>query len=352
VKGGFLMMPAKVVGVMIGKNTPLPDYTELVHKYYFKILFFKPEDINWRTCRVSGLYLTRYGLYRKIMPLPHVIYNQVYPQSIAVIKRLKKLQPSIQIFNYITQFDKWVVYELLAQTDLHPYLPPTYLFDLTTLKQTLDDYQCVILKPRKSSQGHGIWRITLLDNAQVLFEHGILPLQLPYSDMVLETLNHLIKPEKMLIQKYISLAQIDGAVFDIRSLIQKNGSGAWQVTALTSRVAQESGFITNVYQRVMHADQLLKQLDYPTDDILNLISSLSLQVASALDQTVQNLGEISVDFGLDTAQQPWIIEVNGKPSKQIYTDLADDAIIEQADLKPLEYALYLLQHSTHARLAK
>ena len=151
----------------------------------------------------------------------------------------------------------------------------------------------------------------------------------------------------MIIQEYIDLAAVSNAPFDIRALVQKNGAGHWQVTAVTSRVAENNQYITNIYQQILLTEQLLRENNYPAEQILTQVEELSIKTAEVLEQALGHLGEICVDIGLDQNNKPWIIEVNGKPDKQIYEELNNPELINRVHLTPLEYAHYLNTQKRH-----
>ncbi|HBG02774.1 MAG TPA: ATP-binding protein, partial [Firmicutes bacterium] len=50
---------------------------------------------------------------------------------------------------------------------------------------------------------------------------------------------------------------------------------------------------------------------------------------------------ISVDFALDTEGHLWIIEVNGKPDRNLFFTLRDEELIKRILVSPLEYACFL-----------
>lgn len=74
--------------------------------------------------------------------------------------------------------------------------------------------------------------------------------------------------------------------------------------------------------------------------LMEQIVDVALETAETLEKDGL-LGELSVDFGIDQDHQPWIIEVNGKPAKELFAKLNDMAMIERVYLCPIEYALYL-----------
>lgn len=335
------MQRKQVIGILVNRNSG-EAYAGLKIKHDFNLIYFNPEDINWRRRTIRGLYRTKYGLHYKSMPIPLVIYNRLYPHDSETIKQLMSLRPPVQVFNQITQLDKWIIYKELVETELEPYLPRTYEYDMAGLHEALADHQQVVLKPRIGRQGAGIWRLTVKPANQLKIEHELpLPILLPYSEAMMKLLHILMIPYTMIIQEYIDLAKADGASFDIRALVQKNRCGDWEVTAITSRVAEKNHYITNIYEKILLTSQLLSEYDYPTNKILACVEDLSVTAAEKLEKALGHLGEISVDIGLDQSCKPWIIEVNGKPDKLLYGELDNPDLLQKVQTTPLEYASFL-----------
>ncbi|GEM_PF-4402130 len=75
--------------------------------------------------------------------------------------------------------------------------------------------------------------------------------------------------------------------------------------------------------------------------VLAKLKGLSRKVARLLEKRFVMLGELSVDFALDTEGKVWIIEVNGKPDRNLFFALRDEELIQRILARPLEYACYL-----------
>ena len=329
------------IGILVNKHSAEP-YPEFAAKCKLKLILFTPEGIDWQMRTVSGLYLTKYGVHFKRMPLPKVIYNRLYPHDQQTISRLTSLSPPIHVLNRITQFDKWTIHKLLTATDLAAYLPQTYEYDMATLHDALIRHGDIVIKPRLGRQGSGLWRLTALPGNRLLIKPAVpVPIAVPYTDAIINLLHILMIPYTMVIQEYIHLAAVDGCHFDLRALVQKNRHGDWQVTALTSRIAQADQYITNYYQKVMAAEELLANHQFPVKAILDATETISIKTARILEQKLGHLAEISGDLCLDQANKLWIVEVNGKPDKLLYCEQKDPELVEQVYLTPLEYGLYL-----------
>lgn len=329
------------IGLLVNEHSSEP-YAEYAARHNLKLLAFTPEGICWEKRTAAGLYLTRYGAHFKRLPLPKTIYNRLYPHDPQLISRLIALSPKLQVFNQVTQFDKWVVHRMLSATDLAACLPNTYEYDMASLHQALSQHGDIVIKPRLGRQGSGLWRLTVVPGGKLMIKPALpVPIALPYTDAVVNLFHVLMIPYTMVIQEYIDLASVNGRCFDLRALVQKNGRGSWQVTALTSRIAQADQYVTNYYEKVMQAEELLKDHEFPAADIISTARATSIKAAEVLEANLGHLAEASVDLALDRANKLWIIEVNGKPDKQLYAELNDGKLLEQVYMKPLEYALYL-----------
>lgn len=90
------MQRKQVIGILVNRNSG-EAYAGLKIKHDFNLIYFNPEDINWRRRTIRGLYRTKYGLHYKSMPIPLVIYNRLYPHDSETIKQLMSLRPPVQV---------------------------------------------------------------------------------------------------------------------------------------------------------------------------------------------------------------------------------------------------------------
>ncbi len=331
------------IGILVDNKAPVKIYETLAIKHRLNLLFFTPNDINWTEKTTAGLYLSKHGWrQRERSYLPNVIYNRLYPQQEHIQSRLTLIKPAMKIFNHITQFDKWNIYEVLSQTSLALYLPKTYQYKKDILQQAVIEHKSIIIKPCKGYQGLGLLRIELLENNRYAIAYELdFPIVVPNQKLVIELIDLIMQPKSNIIQEYIALATINHNLFDIRALVQKARTGSWEVTAITSRLAYSNYFITNIYQQLKPTAVLLRINGFDVQSILTSVKEISMQTAIELEANIGHLAEISVDFGIDQAGKLWIIEVNGKPNKQIYQELDDPELVEKVYLSPLLYALYL-----------
>lgn len=120
--------------------------------------------------------------------------------------------------------------------------------------------------------------------------------------------------------------------------------GLWSVTNLVSRIANKGSYNTSIYDKACLSQQVLKRLFPPeqVNAIMTTIYDISLRTAEIIDmETSYHLGEFSVDFALDKDAHPWIIELNGKPQKDLYNGIRNQTAVYK---RPMQYAHYLWKH--------
>ena len=328
-----------LIGFLSDRLRTFPSY-RYIQEDIVRLMVFAPNSICWDTQRINGLLLNKYEWIKAELRFPDVVYNRCYSNQRPLINRVEAVIGEHKVFNHETRFDKWKTHKLLKNSAVGKYLPQTRLLDYEELSTCLAEknlHPGFVLKPRWGSQGQGIFWITKemgmiianrSDNTPLVT--GSDPLQ------VIEVLREHIPETKYLVQQFIPLATVDNGVFDIRILLQKNGFGHWAVSGGLSRVAMAGHYVTNICGDIRSLDDMLGN----DIGLMDRLIELSIETATALEKEGL-LGELSVDFGIDWDNQPWIIEVNGKPSKELFASLKDMAMIERVYLRPIEYALYL-----------
>lgn len=322
--------------LMMNNVQRVPYYRELWQDKSGDLLFFDPAGIDWEKELITGLEL-KSGRWRKgYFAFPNTIYNRCFPEPEKVISRLSEIVGSANVFNSLTHFDKWEVYQALQGSEAASYLPQTYKYNEENLPQLLAEHKSLILKPRFGHGGYGVVKVTLLlPNLVTILSYAI-PLPVWGEEHYIPFLIAVAPPEKFIAQQYIASANSDNYKADVRILMQKNAKGKWEVGGELSRVALYSNLLTNNYAEILPAS------DVASPEQLATMHSLSNIVATRLDDSFKNLGELGVDFLMDEAGRPWILEVNGKPDKSLFRKLGDDQMLRRVYLNPLDYQKHLL----------
>ncbi|MCP3774218.1 YheC/YheD family protein [Paenibacillus sp. MZ04-78.2] len=348
------------IGILVTKRSSRKRILKLYQRYHnlnLKLYAFTPADIHWKEQRIIGLSLNK-GIWKQSsFPFPHVVYNRCFNKKIKImtIQRLEKAIGRNKCFNNINFFNKWDLYKLLKQSNINSYVPDTFLYNKVNVSELLEKYKLVYIKPIYGFKGESVYRVELTDNGDVHISlHSLAPRYIcRKNEGIQEKLDEILGLKKYMVQQGIRMSQIDNQFFDIRVLVQKGILGEWTVSAITCRVAYEHYFNTSMCEAIYDVAEILPRLFLPkkmNEILLQSLYEVSVRAAQEAETHMGSLGELSVDFVLDEHGKLWIIELNGKPQKNIYEDIKcfkDKKLIYR---RPLEYAYYLSVLSDNKKL--
>ena len=308
------------------------------------VVVFTPYGINWTRETVSGLVFQDGKWDRGVTRFPDVVYNRLYGTNPKTIGRLAQKLGSQRVYNRENRLDKAEVGNILARSKLQRYLPETLEYSWDNLNKLLKKHQRVILKPAYGHYGFDIFLLVQAESqVQVYIETLRKPAYRFSNEQSLRTWTEEMLTEqaerKYLVQQWIEPLKYEKRFFDLRLLLQRNGRGTWEVTAMMSRINRLNYFISNFVYRIVDGRELLKK-----QGLVRLVQELDrigIETAQTLNQKLGPFAELSVDFLIDSRNQPWIIEVNGKPRRDLFEDFADDQLLKKIYLQPLIYGRYL-----------
>ncbi|WP_245705231.1 YheC/YheD family endospore coat-associated protein [Alteribacillus persepolensis] len=314
-----------------------------------KLFSFTPKDINWKTKRIKGCCFRNQKWETAISPFPYAVYNRCYQKKGKTLKRLEKYIGKNKCFNTITFFNKWKVYKILSQTELHVYLPKTWLYQQKRFKTLLEGRNQLILKPCYGYLGRRVYLVEAKSEDQVynIYQDTLKRPKYSFEDAAsfYTKIDELMNRKKLIIQEHINTSRAAGRIADIRMLVQKNSSGKWTVTNGISRIAQKDYYVTNCSNRICKAEEVLPFIVSDTSEssaVYEEMIKTSIKTAKIIEKHVGLLGEIGVDMVLDKNKKLKIIEVNGKLQKNLYHKVRE--AFQENDLvyqRPIEYAYFL-----------
>ncbi|HEU4965391.1 MAG TPA: YheC/YheD family protein [Bacilli bacterium] len=322
---------------------------------------FAPQDIEWEEETAVGYYLGDNGLWQKArLPLPDVVYDQIisrrFEKSAEVASargRLKRLLPK-RYFNP-GYFDKWQVHGWLAgDSRTRGYVPETIRFQaLEETARFVYTHPEVYMKPMHGSLGVGIMRVRRLSDGRVFYQRKRSDGQLKqgYAGSItqfLKTNARRLKRGGYLTQKALHLQRWNGRPFDIRLLLQKDGTGKWQRTKSFCRVAQEGEITSNLSTGgdAFAVKQVLKDIlqnERSVNQVMKELRRISEDVPAVIEAAQDGvIGELGLDLGLDEFGRIWVIEVNAKPWKKPNTEEGEwKNLALLAFQRPVMYAKHL-----------
>lgn len=291
------------------------------------------------------------------LPMPDIVYNRIpdrlaeqQPEEQQALNLLKNT-PGIHLFNP-SFFDKWILHhDLMRSTQVRRYLPVSAQWgNRRTFFTLLRRFPLLYLKPVNGKAGQNMIRITRRTDKRfdILYQttRGIYRSHLTDPDRLFQRLQALIGSRPYLLQQGIQLASCDGRPFDLRVLLQKGATGRWGITGIGTRLAGRNAISTHVPMggKIGDTSKVLRRV-FGADHqkIRRQVEGIALQLASQIERAQNaNLGEMSMDIGVDTKGRIWFFEANAKPMKFDEPDIRSRSL-----QRLLHYCLFLSGfHST------
>lgn len=322
---------------------------------------FAPEWIDWSRRAVRGYAYdaTRGGWIRRSYPMPALVYDRAFFRTRAekarhreTLRRLLRAAGT-RLLGYGLH-GKLEVYDLLrADPALADSLPETTLYESPEqLVVWLNARGEAVLKPQAGTHGKGVFRLRRAPsgrceargrsgaNRLVARRFGDVRALARWVDRTL------VGGRTFLLQPYLPLSTDEGAPFDIRALVQKDGQGAWRFTGAAARIGPVGGVTSNLHGGGMprEAAAFLKE-EYGEEqatDIMRSIIETALAVPPVLERGHGPLLELGIDFGVDRLGRAWVLEVNSKPGRTSFMRLHDKKARIAAVTSPIRYARYVL----------
>ncbi|ANY66251.1 hypothetical protein BBD42_07060 [Paenibacillus sp. BIHB 4019] len=307
-----------------------------------KIFCFTPHTIRWESNKIIGLHRSNRKWALSKFPFPQVVYNRCYLTNFKLIERLQAVIGPNKCFNPLNQLNKLEIHNHLSKW-LVDYLPVTMPFEQANLVPLLEFHKMLYFKPYYGNKGNGVYRAELLSSGEIHIGHHYFSPTIILRDagQLQSCMQKLVGSTPYLIQAGVHIRQVNHQNFDIRALVQKNEQGLWSVTNVISRIAHKGSYNTSICEKACLTSEILNQLFPPqqTNAIIQSIYNVSLRSAEILDDAgCYHLGEFSVDLALDQEGHIWIIELNGKPQKNLYDGIRQSSAVYK---RPIEYAHYL-----------
>ncbi|RBW69349.1 YheC/YheD family protein [Bacillus taeanensis] len=291
------------------------------------------------------------------LPIPHAIYNRIHSRKLESSSSVQAFfqnceEKEIPYFN--NRFlNKWEVHQaLLMYEELTPYLPESLLYEkIGDLENMMKKYNSIFAKPINGSLGKRILRIQK-NNGCYSVDYSSNGHEFPNEFQSLHSLKNalsqIIKKRHFLLQQGIPLLHFRKRPVDFRILCNKNQLGEWKVTSGVARVSQEQKFVSNIAQggEIYSINEVLSEKfnDQTVKSIKRLLLELALEISKRIDQEMTgSFGEFGIDLTIDESGQPWLLEVNSKPSKTTNDD--QSMTIRPSAKAVINFAKFLSQFS-------
>ncbi|MBP1992967.1 YheC/YheD family protein [Paenibacillus eucommiae] len=231
-------------------------------------------------------------------------------------------------------YSKWAkTIALNAHSNIRKYVPITKRLNKESLKQMLEQYGMVYIKPDTGTFGNGVMRVEWNpgeNGASYKYQSGLRIKRFHEYSKLYASIRKDIRKRNYLVQKGIHLLKYKGNRFDLRVMVQQDPNRKWETTGVIGRVAHPRKIVTNFHNggTLKSVDQLLGSYLSSTSRqrYVGKLKSLGLDVAKAMHKKYRGIKEIGLDVALDKELNPWILEVNTSPDPFIFRRLKDKSI--------------------------
>lgn len=212
--------------------------------------------------------------------------------------------------------DKWLKTNvLLKHQGIARHIPETRKFTGPQLARMLNKYGRVVIKPSLGTGGHGVILIYKQGTSYMIHHKQSVTRKRTLRGM-LKDINRLRRGREYLVQRGISLAQIDGRPIDFRvKLIVRNGR--WITKAIVAKWAKPGLIVTNICQGgtlLKARDAIRRSLSVAPEKKVRKLRALSYRSMRILSASFPGIDKLGFDYGVDTRGRIWMLEVNTKPS--------------------------------------
>ncbi|NOV01269.1 YheC/YheD family endospore coat-associated protein [Paenibacillus planticolens] len=322
---------------------------------------FSPTDVEADNSVRTLTYDAAHGRWiRRRTSMPPVIYDRCRYKAIANYQMLKAFRNRHAKLTFLSRplANKWSMHKILSENEsIRSYLPVTVRFSsVQELLKFLKKHKLVYVKPKSGTGGRGILRIEQLDHDLYLLQGRnqqrtiITPYRASEKQLLVKLHSLKLSPDYV-VQQGIQLKLRDGRVHDYRLLIQKNGQGEWEVTGCAGRIGPQRSITSNLHGggSAVSQDKLLAYRfasSEKTETIKQEMNSFAYMLADFLETKFGKLCELGMDIAVDPRGEVWLLEVNPKPSREVFRRIGENATYQKAVTRPIEYAVWMLKQQS------
>ena len=347
-----------------GLRPPFTAYARYARELGAVLCVFTAGDVDPRESAIAG-YRPETGpggswsLLPGRFPVPRVVLRRVFSheglESDPFTARAPGAGCTVLRIGRITQLEGLSM--AARDPDLAPLIPWTRRLGPDTLAAALNQLQDLFVKPDLPSGGDGLYRLTRQRQGWRLTRwtpDGPGERWLPDDGAVREALAPLLTaPAVHLVQESLPLATYLGNPFDLFALVQRDGRGQWDVSALLARIAAPGRAITSPGAGgwVAPAEAALRQA-FPRrwSDLAQDVGRVARAAAQAVDRAGGPRYEVGVQLALLPDGTVRLVQVDGEPRAEHVTRVHDPYAAQRIHRCPVYCAAGLAVRWAHGPL--
>ncbi|WP_181438766.1 YheC/YheD family protein [Paenibacillus sambharensis] len=321
----------------------------------WETVVFHPAAYNPITGQIDGITLHKGVWVRHLTSTPHIVYDRHFSRNATDRATARHTLQQLERLGTITLNGsplpgKREVYRKLAgNQELLSLIPPTKILradSASGLEGMLARYPTgVFLKPSSGMQGKGTIAIQQAPLHDGYLVRGRSHLNKPYTMIVKDHARLLAwigshsSRVPYLVQPLLNLLTAAGEPYDVRVLVQKDGTGRWRISGTTARQGAPGTMTANLHGggSAHPLDPFLtKQFGrQQAGELKEHMITSALQAARNLEQSYGRFAELGLDFGIEPDGRLWFIEANSKPGRTFFRKLGD----HKGELRSLSWLL-------------
>ncbi|MCU9612534.1 YheC/YheD family protein [Caldibacillus lycopersici] len=296
-------------------------------------VIFGIQHIDWKKGLIDGFFFHE-GEWRRLeVPIPNVIYDRLPNRKVENLQMIQELKSKLAE-EYIIPwynpgfFNKLDIYKkLVKRRESAQYLPKTIPFhNINSLKQMLEEFGYVYVKPINGSLGKGVLQIRQTNDNKYYCryrdeEGNNRLMKIASIPGIIQRLFSKGEHEKYIIQQGISLMEVNHHFADFRIHTNKGLDGEWKVTAIGCKVAGDGSPTTHLYSggSVLTLEEIFPVKEIRTEKLKHLVAAV-IRLSKDLEKQFDGvLAEIGFDIGMDEKGNIWMFEANSKPGRAIFS---------------------------------
>ncbi|CAM3228259.1 YheC/YheD family protein [Brevibacillus invocatus] len=326
-----------------------------------RVFLFSPKDVKAHEKQVKGYVLNEQGKWHgQLFDRPDAVFDRYRYTPTQAFKDYVAFR-SKSSFLYVNNrlANKWRVHDVLVRDSrMHRWLPETWLYTRSKLATMLERHKILYVKPINGTGGRNILRVEKIGGGYRLLGRDKQRLKVSAMLTQLSAVQNWVdkwtKGQKYIVQQGLHLDLIPKRTIDMRLLIQKDGHGEWSITGHGIRIGGERSATSNLHGggKAVPAATFLRP-HFGEDDTARIVKdceALAQQTAESLEAHFGRMVEFGLDIGIDASGRAWLIEVNPKPGREIFSQMGDKERYQKAIRRPLEYALFLARTNGQSQL--
>lgn len=319
-----------IIGIYHAENNPILSYNnnrlralfDEAKKQNYQIYMFESKDVNTQTCEIRA----RYSLNtksKKTINIPDVIYN-IFPKINYAHDDVEKWLRTKAPFSTFPINNKVDLPRKISEaSDLgHLFLPFIKMTNTAEVFDFLHIDKQGVLKKYAASRGESIYFIEqkLPNEYRITVRNEIKALN---KTEFTQWLEEYVIDQKFILQQYKEFKTADNEPYDIRSHVQKDGTGKWVITKMYPRIGMQNTIVSNISRggrtedlRVFLNEQFGEE---KANELMVTLKKLSIKIVQVIDSIYdRSIDELGLDLAIDQNGKIWMHEANLKPRIRNY----------------------------------